>query len=460
MRNPMTRASAWPLSFAAACAAALIAACGGHGGAISTPGAHGAGGAAARPYANATEPPPSPSAYLDDTWSGIHVFQPFDNFDNKYIISPAQAAADGPLYNAVWGSNSGQMVAAWKTNNKTIRTSYYLPLGTDALTDQFGNRGHQISWWLQYHPSWVLYECDQTTIAYVGGIPEVPVDISDPAVVSYLENLAGSYAENHGYAAVGLDFAEVNNPTGGTGGGTRGCGVWTKNHTVWVQKFSGQQNDPAYAAAVLNYMSSFRQYLHGLPRPLALWGNNVPGSKTYGDQTEQQIIGNLDIVEDESGDARYGHYADDVYFNSRVKWAQYIQGLGKGYMPTGLWHVPQLTDAEIEYAIASYLMSKEQASALTADPYGFYGQEHYYPAYQAAVGSPCAEMFKPSGGQNVYFREYSGALAVQSTSGSQTYTVVLPQSSYTDAVTGQTVTSPVQLPPFGALVLLTPGGCP
>ena len=477
MHMPVSRANARFALFAIACAAALAAACGGGGGAaMAPPISHGvnpspspqqsaspsptpSSSPSPSPNPSPTETPPAQSAYIDDTWTGIHVFQPFDNFDNKYIIPPSQAAADGPRYNAVWGSNSGQMVAAWKTNNATIRTSYYLPLGTDALTDQFGDLGHGIDWWQQNHPDWVLYECDKTTIAYVGGIPEVPLDISNQSVVQYLDDLAGGYAEANGYAAVGVDFAEVNNPTGGGGGGSRGCGVWTQNHTVWVQKFSGQQVDPAYAAAVLNYLATFRHSLHGMQRPLALWGNNVPGTKNYGDATEQQVIGDLDIVEDESGDARYGHYADNVYFNNRVRWARYIQGLGKGYMPTGLWHETQLTNAEIEYAIASYLMSKEQASALTADPYGYYGQEHYYPAYQAAVGRPCAEMYKPVATDDVYFRKYSGALAVQSTSGSQTYTVSLPQASYTDAVTGQTVTSPVQVTPFDGLVLLTPNGC-
>ncbi len=456
MKKAVSRASV-TAGFLAIVCSAVVAACAGHGSTIAAPGTHPA--AKARPDASPTETPPPPSVYIDDTWSGIHVFQPFDNFDNKYIIPPSQAVADGPLYNAIWGSNSGQMVAAWKTNNRTIRTSWYMPIGTDALTNQFGDKGHDITWWLQYHPSWVLYECDKTTIAYVGGIPEVPLDISNQQVVTYLYDLSGNYAENHGYAAVSLDFAELNNPTGGQGGGTRGCGVWTKNHTVWVQKFSGQANDPAYAQAVLWYLFSFQQHMHSYPRPLAVWGNNVPGSKTYGDSQEAQLIGDLDIVQDESGDARYGHYADDVYFNNRVKWAQYIQSLGKGYMPTGLWHETQLTNAEIEYAIASYLMSKEQASAMTADPYGYYGQEHYYPAYQAAIGSPCNEMYRPAANQNVYFREYTGGLAVESTSGSQTYTVTLPLGSYTDAVTGQTVTSPVQIQPFGALVLLTGNGC-
>src|SRR5205807_6584599 len=122
---------------------------------------------------------------------------------------------------------------------------------------------------------------------------------------------------------------------------------------------------------------------------------------------------------------------------------------------------PSLTNAEIEYAIASYLMSKEQASVLTADPYGYYGIEHYYQAYHAPIGTPCAEMYGgPSfNGQKVYYRKYSGGLSILSTSGSQTYNVTLPQPTYTDAVTGATVNSPLTVPPFSGFVLLVSNGC-
>lgn len=457
MNKQTALALSWSLAAAlvAVIISSALAACGGHSGAVATPPTHAAGSKA---HPHATEPPPTPSIYIDDTWDGIHVFQPFDNFDNKYILSPSQAAADGPLYNAVWGSNSGTMVKAWKTNNRTIRTTLYIPIGLDALTNQFGNKGHKLGWWNKNHPDWVLYECDQTTVAYVPGIPETPVDISNPAVIAYLENLIGTYAEGHGYAAIGADFAVLGNPTGGLNGGSRGCGVWTQNHTVWVQKYAGTQNDPAYAAAVLNWMSSFQTYLHGLPRPLALWGNTVLGSVAFGDPDQTQIVADLDIVADEAGDARYGHFADDGYFNNRVKWAVYTQNLGKGYLEVNLWHEQALTNSEIEYAIASYLMSKEQASALAAFPYGFYGQEHYYQAYHAAVGTPCAEMYNANG-QKVYFRKYSAGLSILNTSGQNSYNVTLPQPTYTDAVTGATVTSPLSVPPFGGFVLLAANGC-
>jgi hypothetical protein len=402
---------------------------------------------------------------LDDTWNGIHAYLPFDAF-KKNVISSGQAVDDGPLYDSVWGSNSGVMVGSWKTDNPTLVAGYYIPIGTDAMLKQFGELGHPLSWWQLNHPDWVLYECDQQTVAYVPGLTEVPLDISNPDVVSYVLSTAGSYAESNGYDALSLDFAGPNNQTGGAKGGSRGCGVWTEDddQLVWVQKFSGSPKDPAYAAAVINFLSSASQYVQGLPRPLALWGNNAVGAVKPGDPTESQIISYLDIVNDESGFADYGNVANDQTFNHIVSWATTLQSEGKGYDVTALFKSSPLTDAQIEYAIATYMMEKQQASALAASPYGTYGIEDYFPAYNSAVGTPCGPMYGGPSYQKlheyVYYRAYSGALAIVNTKSTASYSVVLPQPSYTDAITGSTVTSPLLVGPDAGFVLLTPSGCP
>jgi hypothetical protein len=417
-----------------------------------------------RPHSQPTQSPPPPSAYLDDTWNGIGVYLPFDVFKAR-SIKPAQAVADGPLYDAVWGSNSGLLVASWQTNHPTLRAGYYLPIGTDAMLTQFGKLGHPLSWWQANHPDWILYECDQQTVAYVSGLTEVPLDISNPDVVSYVLSTAGSFAESNGYSALALDFAEPNNPTGGKNGGSRGCGVWTEEdqQMVWVQKFSGGQVDPAYATAVLDFLGTASQYVQGLSRPLALWGNNSVGAVTPGDPTESQIITDLDLVNDESGFAAYGNLVNDKMFNNIVSWATTVQAEGKVYDQAALFKGSALTNTQIAYAIATYMMEKQQASALAASPYGTYGIEHYYPAYGSPVGTPCGPMYGGPTYQKlheyVYYRAYSGALAVVNTKSAASYTVNLPHPSYTDAVTGTTVKSPLLVGPDNGFVLLTPSGC-
>ena len=412
--------------------------------------------------------PPSPSPYLPDTWGGIHAFQVFDN-QGQYSIPPAQAAQDGPRYDFVWGVSTPQMVAAWRTNNPKLVASYYFPFDADTRTDKYGDLGHDLAWWLANHPDWVLYECDKTTVAYVGGLKDdVPFDISNPAVVAYQASVLGPYAQANGYSGLGADVIALENNTGGEHGGTQGCGIWTTDshgQPLWVQKFSGAQVDPAWAAAAVQWTVTMQQDLHALSPPLSLLGNLDVASHAKSDQIEQTLIGALDVVFDEAAYTRYGlGYDSDREFNRTVYWAQYAQAHGKGFVVVDVWPPKTtVTNAQLDYAIATYLMSKEQASDLFTAPFRTYGEEHWYPQYTASVGKPCAEMYGgPSyegSGQYVYYRKYTGALAIVNTSATVSYTVALPKPKYTSIIDGSTVKSPLTIGPDSGAVLMTSAGC-
>lgn len=459
-------AASRPLIVSALCAliATSIGACGG-GGAPGVPGAASqrpAGGSAPAPLVVPTQTPPPPSKYLPNTWNGLFTMQVFDNHKNKYGISPEEAAADGPLYSALWGSNTPELVQAWRTNNPNLEISMYQIIGTDAAQNLFGNLGQTLAWWQANHPDWILYECDKTTVAFIPGVSSVPLDISNPDTVNYILNLVGGYTEVNGYSALGFDLVSLHNDTG-SGAGHRGCGVIT--NSGWVQKFSGKTIDPQWASAMLSFLSTARTYLHGQPRTLAIWGNNVPGAFTFGDADETQVIGDLDVVLDESGFANYGKYSTDAYFNSTVQWGRYIQDQRKGFMDVNEWQeIQQLTNAEIGYALATYAMVKERAAVMFAAPYGQYGEEHYLPQYTTKIGPPCQEMYGgPSYlglGRFAYYRQYKQALALVNTSPTESYTVKLPQHTYTDVVSGATVTSPLLLGPnSGYLLSISKIGC-
>ena len=197
-----------------------------------------------------------------------------------------------------------------------------------------------------------------------------------------------------------------------------------------------------------------------------LGGKRSPSQDTRKALTsETQIIADLDVVLDESGFANYGQYSTDQYFNTTVQWALYIQSQLKGFMDVNEWHESQqLTNAEIDYALATYAIIKEQAALVYASPYGQYGEEHYLMQYTAKIGPPCNEFYGgPSYlglGRYAYYRQYRMALALVNTSPSVTYVVKLPQKSYTDIASGATVTSPLSLPPHSGFLLSTPGrGC-
>jgi hypothetical protein len=108
-------------------------------------------------------------------------------------------------------------------------------------------------------------------------------------------------------------------------------------------------------------------------------------------------------------------------------------------------------------------MGKEQASVLWTSRYVGEGLEHYFHQYKAKIGPPCQEMYGGPGyhglGQYVYFRKFAGALALVSTSATQTYSVTLPKPSYKSIDDGSIVRSPVTVTPQAGMVLLTTDGC-
>ena len=415
-------------------------------------------------------PPWQGQRLFPDTTVGIHALQVFDE-DHDNIISFSQGTADGSRYASVWGVRTPNMALAWHTNNATLNALIYTPFDTDATGSGLNM---PTSWWLANHPDWILYECDRATIAYVGGLSGVPLDISNPAVIAYQTSLLGGFAEANGYNGIAADIVSLGNNTGQINSGRGGCGVWQANHTVWAQKFSGAKSDPAWATAAIAWVTSVHAALHDqqiYPRQLALAintsvnGYTAPVNGVGGDPGERAIVAAADIVLDESGFAEWGQYISNQDFVNAVGWMVFAQSRGEGMLVTDDWNRQREapTIPQLDYSIATYLMGKEQAAALYVGSNALYGKENYYSQYDAAIGTSCAQMYGgPSdpqySGEDVYFRKYSGALAVVNVSAKKTYVVSLPKSSYS-SIEGGKVKSPLTITPYTGYVLLTTNGC-
>jgi hypothetical protein len=87
-----------------------------------------------------------------------------------------------------------------------------------------------------------------------------------------------------------------------------------------------------------------------------------------------------------------------------------------------------------------------------------YGYEYWYAQYLAAIGSPCGDMYADQLHAGVYYRKYSGGFVVVNASSTVSFTLNLPQLSYTN-LEGQGITSPLALQADAAQVLLTTNGC-
>jgi len=382
---------------------------------------------------------------MADTWNGFGLYQPFDG-----NITAQQATADAGRYVLTWGPGKP---TAWYAGNPALNISYYLPFDTDADRTLFGDLGHPLSWWQSSsgHPDWILYQCDQTTPAWVGGLPDnVPLDVSNTQVVAYQMALVGPYMQANGYNSLAADVISLKNANGG-------CGVWTQNHTVWVQKFTGQREDPAWAAAVQFWTAYAQWYLHGLTHQAALLANAPIGDAPMNDPANKELASHIDALYDEGGFTNFGSkIADQGEFRTKVWWMMYIQSLGKPYLVTDLWKGTEPDASQREYAFATYLMGKGHRAAMFTSQLGTYGSEHYWPEYTAPVGSPCTPRYS---GQHVDLRKFTLSLVIVNSSGS-TIDVTLPQpaSAYTD-IEGQPVTDPMPVPAQSGLVLLTANGC-
>ena len=157
-----------------------------------------------------------------DTYSGVHAFLTFDH----KVIDVATAAAHADF---VWGNDESHVAAYRASTNPKIVLSSYIPFTRDP------DGTHDLAYWKSTHPDWVLYQCDQTTPAYEFGDPNVPLDITDPAVVDWQVQSYGVTA-----AAAGDDMIAADNFT--LSNDYKACGVFQNN--VWKQLYSGQSTDP------------------------------------------------------------------------------------------------------------------------------------------------------------------------------------------------------------------------
>lgn len=382
---------------------------------------------------------------MADTWSTIGAFQPFDGG-----ISRQQAVDDASRYVLTWGTDKA---GSWLQGNPAINATYYLAFDTDADVGAFGNLGHDLYWWQHIgpHPDWVLYKCDKVTPAWVGGLPNVvPLDISNRDVVAYQMATVGPYMAENGYTSLSADVLSINN-------GQRGCGVWTHHHSLWVQRFSGEKVDPKWASSAQYWAAYAQWYMHGMPLPIALVANAGLGGVQPGDPAYEQLISHLDGFQDEAGFTSFGnHLIGTADFQAKIWWARYVQAQGKAFMVSDLWRDAEPDAVQRDFAIATYLMGRYHQSAMVTAKYGSYGLEHYWPEYDAPVGSPCGDMYSAQG---AFLRKDSGSLVIVNPSNA-TVDVSLPRpaSAYVD-IEGRPVTDPLPVGQDDGWVLLTNGGC-
>jgi hypothetical protein len=377
---------------------------------------------------------PTPVAqHLIDTWSNIHIFQTFD-----YNISNPSALAN--LYDFVWGAEAGH-VSAFRAVNPNISMSFYIPFNRDWGTFPDSRTIHDLAYWQAVHPDWILYKCDRVTPAYTTNNPNIALDFTNPAVIAWQIQTYAIPASQNGYNAIAADNIILPNYYGA-------CGVYKNGQ--WVQHYTGEVEDAQWRVDVINWLKQMQQALHSLEHPLALIVNFDPGNLPLSNFQVQQIARYSDGLLDEGGFTNFGrgHITDNNWVQ-RVQFMESVQEHQKPYYIID--DFPSVGSAEIQWALASYLMGKEHLSSVFITDNGNYGSFKWYSEYGAPIGTPLGAMYER---QHVYLRNYSNGLSIVNPDAAGTFSVVLDAGKHYSDLDGHPVAQAVTLPPHSGLVLL------
>jgi hypothetical protein len=390
----------------------------------------------------------------------IGLVQVFDY--HKGYMPPGLIAQNGRRFDAVWASLSP---TAWASAHPGMVVSSYFIMGMD----QYVETHHTLSWWQANHPDWILYACTANgspthDIAYMAGvdIPDMPLDIHNPDVVSYQINTMAEIAHAAGYNALAIDqvvfwniyhggnkaFHQQRNTT------EYACGSW---HGSSFQRHYASPQDPQYPADVVAYVREARQILHARNMALVI---NHPGGSTN-DPNEQQLLANTDAVMNETGFSDYGNYQQHPgIVAGTLAWMRYAQAHGTAvFVVNKFIHDTgsngAITPAQLDYAMATYLLGNQGAALLFAGGLHGYGTQQLHSEYNAAIGTPCSDL---AGGPSVFTRRFSGGMAIVNASLSTT-TLALPAHAYRD-IHGRSIGRSISLAPMSGYVLLTAdNGC-
>ena len=355
-----------------------------------------------------------------DTTDNIHVAQIFTSAD-----PPKDEIGKVDL---VWG-------ATFPDQSAGVFNLFYYPFDRDADSGTGGTH-HDIAWFLANHPDWIEYTCDKKTPAYEYNDPNVPLDISNPAVIDYMMQTYLFPAIQKGYQGIAFDNVDFGN------NGAR-CGIWKNGN--WVK-----QTD--YIGDVLNWASYIYKALHALNISVAM---NFPYDFNHPHES-YQMFQYLDIAVDERGFTNRGQSKDNYLplseWLTNMEAFQFLVANGKAFVSINEMPEPfaKVSQAEKQWALANYLLVKGQYSYIAITGIQEYGYTLMTPEYSAAIGHALGPMYQSQG---VYMRDFSNGIAIVNPSSfDQTFNIILSSGVYQDLYGNKT--NFLTLAPQTAVVLL------
>lgn len=418
---------------------------------------------------------------LPDTTGRFGLVQIFDwdGFASHTPMTTSQIQSEAPYEDTVWGAFNPQ---AWNSAHPGMYVSrYMLP-----VEDNNSISGHDLAWWQANHPDWILYACNTSDgsptkdLAWgTSYFPDVPLNFANPEVVQYqIQQLMIPYAKANGYNAIAADntdllnYLEGGNPEFGQTPtkSEYGCGTYDSSGTF--HRVFGQGNDPAFIAAMVQWIQSASQMLHAAGLKLII---NHPLYNAPTNSNEQQVLSAVDGMVIENGFTYYGRYQNPAstanLFSTALPWAHAAQQHHVAFLivdylcdggkqdfnngapcPTDPMQIPA---PQVDWALSTYALVNEGGADVYISPKT--GEmPSYRPEYSTRYGAPCGA-YTQSG--NVYMRKFQGGLAIVN-SGSTAVSVTLPHAatSYQD-IEKRAISNPLNLGAADGYFLLTTNGC-
>ena len=362
--------------------------------------------------------------------------------DRSVLVPPsqdevtfAQVTDNRPLDLSESGGRVGWTWSGWGPGQQN--GSFYYPMDRDI------DKSHTMDWYRSNQPDWVVYKCDRTSPApiytYYWGF-NTPIDVTNLQVRNYVVNTHTTPGIRSGKRIVALDNVSLSNDS-------NRCGVWRDGQ--WVQLYSGEKQDPAYARQVIDWVHWLADRVHENGGIIALNAK----IKTYDIDTTRELIALGDIWWDEAAFTRGCERVSDTVWQTRfdlVRWAA-------ARMP---WVDEEKTcespadvpPDEASWMLGNFLLMRGPQSYFAAlrDGDGK-GPLHYPATFNPHVGHPISEATQIDGGG--WMRRYSGGLVVVNPSSKSSLSFALPDGNWAD-ISGNPVEGALAIAPASAAVLI------
>lgn len=287
---------------------------------------------------------------------------------------------------------------------------------------------HNLKWWQQNHPDWVVYLKDGKTPASVGdpnANGEIVLDISNPKVQQYqFDNFLKPYIQQ-GWTRVGFDNVFIINPNGWSG---------VYRNGKFVKLYSGHQVDPAIQQTWVTWAKGISTLVKSYNSKIKIdvnysWRNNAGSAYSL-------LLPYFDGFFDERGFTNWGGaFSTGSEFDGIFNAQKLLRQQGKLVFLNGEVHVTLpssattrsnatlnqaeqlVTQAQLLWVIGTYLLVKARdyytwESAyfeLQGSSIQDYNHFIYRPEYYLPIGSPLNDAYL---WQDLYRRDYTGGMVL------------------------------------------------